>query len=122
MLKLLSSLRHLYKVSSPTHTLSLSSQSVRRKALTRFVSSAPAELHDFMGEEAGRAIGMPLTAFTDEAYKGLVEGKDQIVIGTIADEKTFHEVVDKRRALFTDLGNRMRGLELGSRFEKGEGK
>lgn len=51
-----------------------------------------------MGEDKGRALGMPLGAFTDEAYKGLEAGKDQIVIGSIGPPEVFNDIVDKRRA------------------------
>ena len=43
-----------------------------------------AELHDAeMGEAAGRTFGMPLDAFTDEAWSRLRAGDDEIIIGTI---------------------------------------
>ena len=61
-----------------------------------------------MGEERGRNLGMPLAAFTDEAYKGLTSGKDQIVIGAMVD--VFPEIVEKRRAGFDELATKMRGL------------
>ncbi|KAL8709218.1 MAG: hypothetical protein Q9220_005960 [cf. Caloplaca sp. 1 TL-2023] len=55
------------------------------------------ELHDYMGDR-GRSMGMPLDAFTNEAYASLASGKDQIIIGAIGDAGTFNEMVDKRRA------------------------
>ena len=61
-----------------------------------------------MGEEAGRALGMPVDQFTDEAFKGLESGSDQIVIGSIGPAETFNEIIDKRRAAFTSLANMMR--------------
>ncbi len=56
-----------------------------------------AELHDYMGGERGRALGMPIDKFTDAAYRGLASGRDQIIIGSIGPEETFHEIIDKRR-------------------------
>lgn len=67
-----------------------------------------AELHDYMGEEQGRNLGMPVDKFTDTAYKGLVSGKDQIIIGTVGPEETFHEIVDKRRTAFENLAKIIR--------------
>jgi len=67
------------------------------------------ELHDYMGEEKGRQLGMPLGQFTDAAYEGLVAGKDQIVIGAIGPADTFNEIIDKRRNTFTFLAKMMRG-------------
>ncbi|BAE59277.1 unnamed protein product [Aspergillus oryzae RIB40] len=61
------------------------------------------ELHDYMTPEVGRKIGMPLDQFIDEAFAGLQAGKDQVVVGSIADEKTFYEVLNNRRAMFETL-------------------
>ena len=62
-----------------------------------------AELHDYRGEEAGRAMGMPLDKFTDLAYEGLASGKDHINVGGIGDAKQFNEMVEKRREVFDGL-------------------
>lgn len=62
-----------------------------------------------MGEEAGRNLGMPLDAFTEEAYKALAEGHDQIVIGSVGPAETFNEIIDKRRSAFGGLAKMMRG-------------
>ncbi|OJJ04189.1 hypothetical protein ASPVEDRAFT_135508 [Aspergillus versicolor CBS 583.65] len=84
-----------------------------RHSKTKVIEISPppvqTELHDYMGEEAGRGMGMPLDAFTQQAYEGLVEGKDQIVIGSIGSAETFHEIIDKRRAAFADLARVIRG-------------
>jgi hypothetical protein len=53
-----------------------------------------------MGEDHGRQLGMPLGAFTDEAYKGLASGNDQIIIGAVGPADTFNEIIDKRRTAF----------------------
>lgn len=63
-----------------------------------------------MGEEAGRKLGMPLDVFTEEAYKGLVSGNDQIVIGSVGPADTFNEIIDKRRAAFTSLAKILKGV------------
>ena len=70
---------------------------------------AIAELHDYMGEDAGRQLGMPLDAFTQQVYQGLAEGKDQIVIGSIGPVDTFNGIVDNRRNAFENLSKMMRG-------------
>ena len=61
-----------------------------------------------MGEEQGRNFGMPLKAFTDEAFNGLASGKDQIVIGSLGPADSFHEIVEKRRIAFENFANIMR--------------
>lgn len=66
------------------------------------------ELHDYMGEEKGRALGMPLVKFCDEAYDGLASGKDQVIIGSIGPLEKFLDIVDKRRGTFEFLAKMMR--------------
>ena len=69
-----------------------------------------AELHDkTRGEEAGRAMGMPLDKFTDEAYQGLASGKEAVFVGGIGPGRTFHEAVEKRDEVFMWLAKMMRG-------------
>ncbi|KAK9422933.1 putative Oxidoreductase DltE [Seiridium unicorne] len=72
------------------------------------------ELHDWMGPEKGRALGMPLNEFSDIAYNELVKGDDLIVVGSIATEPrdNYMDLVDKRRTIF----NKLSGALL-SRFE-----
>lgn len=61
-----------------------------------------------MGEE-GRKVGMPLERFTDEAFQGLVEGKDEIIVGGIGPRDVFLDIVDKRRAAATQLAKMLLG-------------
>jgi len=67
------------------------------------------ELHDYMGEEVGRSLGMPLDAFTEEAYKGLTEGKDQIIIGALGPVgPALLEIINKRRTAFETRSGALR--------------
>ena len=66
------------------------------------------ELHDYMGEEKGRKLGMPLPEFCDKAYDGLVQGNDQVVIGSIGPREQFLDIVNKRRGLFDFLAKMMK--------------
>ena len=59
--------------------------------------------------ESGQQLGMPVDAFTDEAYKGLASGSDQIIIGAIGPTDTFNQIIDKRRTAFENLAMMMRG-------------
>ncbi|KAK1142800.1 hypothetical protein N8T08_007234 [Aspergillus melleus] len=61
------------------------------------------ELHDYMTPEVGRNVGMPLDQFINEAFAGLLEGKDQVVVGSIGNAERFHEIVAKRREAFEEL-------------------
>ena len=58
-----------------------------------------------MGADFGRTVGMPLDAFTEEAYNGLVAGNDTTFVGSIGPAETFHEIVEKRVSLFKLLSN-----------------
>ncbi|KAI7785796.1 hypothetical protein LA080_005913 [Diaporthe eres] len=84
-----------------------------RKKPTKIIELYPpvvqTELHDYMGEERGRALGMPLKDFTEVAFKELDKGEDLIVIGSIATEprETYMELVDKRRNIFNKLSGAM---------------
>jgi len=66
------------------------------------------ELHDYMGEEKGRALGMPLAEFCDKACAGLAEGSDQVIIGSIGPQEQFMDIVNKRRGVFEFLAKMMR--------------
>lgn len=65
------------------------------------------ELHDYTGEEKGRALGMPLGEFCDTAYADLSEGSDPIVIGSIGPQEQFLDIVNKRRSVFEFLAKMM---------------
>ncbi|EXJ71736.1 uncharacterized protein A1O5_05545 [Cladophialophora psammophila CBS 110553] len=67
------------------------------------------ELHDYLGAERGRTLGMPIDEFTEAAYEGLASGSDQIVIGSPGPAEIFNDIVDKRRTLFQNLAKRLRG-------------
>ncbi|MCJ1234891.1 hypothetical protein MMC14_002855 [Varicellaria rhodocarpa] len=66
------------------------------------------ELHDNLGEQKGRAFGMPLDEFCNEAYDGLNSGKDQVIIGTIGPQEKFMDIVGQRRDTFELLTKLMR--------------
>ncbi|KAL8835770.1 MAG: hypothetical protein Q9176_006718 [Flavoplaca citrina] len=66
------------------------------------------ELHDYMGQEKGRSLGMPLGQFCDQAYDGLAKGQDQVIIGSIGPQDNFMDVVNKRRGAFDFLAKMIR--------------
>ncbi|KAL8798811.1 MAG: hypothetical protein Q9182_006355 [Xanthomendoza sp. 2 TL-2023] len=66
------------------------------------------ELHDYMGPEKGRALGMPLDAFCDQAYDGLAKGQDQVIIGSVGPQSDFLDIVNKRRGAFDFLAKMIR--------------
>ncbi|EED22572.1 oxidoreductase, short-chain dehydrogenase/reductase family [Talaromyces stipitatus ATCC 10500] len=66
------------------------------------------ELHDYLGAEMGREIGMPLDEYVDITYKRLVAGEDQIIVGSIGPPEIFHDIIRHRRMLSTNLAQMMR--------------
>lgn len=67
-----------------------------------------------MGVENGRALGMPVEKFTEEAYSELLKGDEMVVVGSIATEprEVYMDLVDRRRKIFDKLAGAML-----SRFE-----
>jgi short-subunit dehydrogenase involved in D-alanine esterification of teichoic acids len=62
------------------------------------------ELHDEKHQphnKNGRLMGMPLDEFTDEAYRGLIEGLDQIPVGMA--KKIFEAFETKRQEIFNSF-------------------
>ncbi|KAG7081114.1 short-chain dehydrogenase reductase family [Colletotrichum scovillei] len=76
---------------------------VSKTILTR----PPAELHDYMGEEKGRSMGMPVDAFTNETYKQLVSGTEHILVGSVGPEEPFLQLVKARQKQSDDLSKFM---------------
>ncbi|KAK7926550.1 short-chain dehydrogenase reductase family [Apiospora marii] len=72
------------------------------------------ELHDWMGVENGRALGMPVHEFTEIAYNVLSKGEEMVVVGSIATEprEVYMDLVEHRRKIFDKLAGAML-----SRFE-----
>ncbi|KAJ5770932.1 uncharacterized protein N7511_002983 [Penicillium nucicola] len=66
------------------------------------------ELHDYMGEEKGRSMGMPVAQFTEAAFEGLAAGKETIVIGSAGPAEEFNDLLDKRRIAFNGMTNLIR--------------
>ncbi|MCJ1321743.1 hypothetical protein MMC15_007088 [Xylographa vitiligo] len=96
-------------------TLCLREQLANAGSNVRILEISPppvqTELHDYMGVDRGRSLGMPLDKFCDEAYTGLASGKDQVVIGSIGPQEKFMDIVDKRRSTFEFLANMMRSYQ-----------
>ena len=47
---------------------------------------------------------MPVRAFVDEMYKGLVSGRDQIIIGSIGLTGNSNEIVRQKEGRFSEFG------------------
>ncbi|KAF2260138.1 oxidoreductase [Lojkania enalia] len=60
------------------------------------------EIHDYEMGPNGQKLGMPVSEFTDLAYKELASENEEIIIGSIggSTREQFMEIVDKRREAF----------------------
>lgn len=60
-----------------------------------------------MGEERGRALGMPLDQFTEEAYKGLVENQEQVIVGVPGPtaKEDYAQLLKSRQVIFDSLSD-----------------
>ncbi|KAJ6782162.1 hypothetical protein PWT90_09087 [Aphanocladium album] len=74
--------------------------------------SAPAvqtELHDYMGEEHGRSVGIPLADFIDQVYPQLERSEEHtsvsIPLGVSAED--YHSFVGTRQRMFDQLSDVM---------------
>lgn len=71
------------------------------KVIEIYPPSVQTELHDTKHQpdlKNGHLIGMPLDAFTDEAWSGLAKGEDQIPVGDAKDEFNSFEL--KRQEVY----------------------
>jgi short-subunit dehydrogenase involved in D-alanine esterification of teichoic acids len=74
------------------------------KVIEIFPPAVQTELHDEKHQpdiEDGGNIGMPLKEFTDEAWKGLTDGKDQIPVGFVT--KAFDAFENKRQEMYKQI-------------------
>ncbi|EUC34238.1 hypothetical protein COCCADRAFT_4381 [Bipolaris zeicola 26-R-13] len=74
------------------------------KVIEIFPPAVQTELHDAKHQpdiKDGGNIGMPLSEFTDEAWKGLIEGKEQIPVGFTV--KAFEAFENKRQELWKQV-------------------
>lgn len=64
------------------------------------------ELHDYMGDH-GRSLGMPVDQFIEEAYQGMAQNQEQIVVGVpgTATEEQYKQLLDTRQTIFDSLSN-----------------
>lgn len=60
-----------------------------------------------MGVERGRALGMPLAEFTEQAYAALASGKEEIIVGSLhgASPEDIQVFLEKRKLMFDTMSN-----------------
>lgn len=69
-----------------------------------------AELHDYIGAERGRQMGIPLNEFTDQAWAGLSSGNDEVFVGFLPPKERFFSIAGQRRAACEGLSQRMKQM------------
>ncbi|KAJ5129338.1 Glucose/ribitol dehydrogenase [Penicillium bovifimosum] len=69
------------------------------------------ELHDYMGIEKGRSMGMPAEQYAEYAIQALQRGSDEVLGGSVQPIDNFQELVDKRRKLFNEFAPMLRDVE-----------
>lgn len=69
-----------------------------------------AELHDYMGEERGRAMGMPVDAFVNQVFQQLDQGVEDVVVGTVglSNADDLKTLLECRGRLLGELNTLMR--------------
>jgi short-subunit dehydrogenase involved in D-alanine esterification of teichoic acids len=81
------------------------------KILEIYPPAVQTELHDAKHQpdlKDGHLIGMPLQEFVDEVWRRIVEGEDQIPIGSAKD--IFNAFENKRQELYHDMTELLSGL------------
>lgn len=74
------------------------------KVVEIYPPAVQTELHDAKHQpdlKNGHLIGMPLAEFTEQTWGGLVEGKEQIAVGSA--QEIFDAFEDKRQAAYEKL-------------------
>ncbi|PYH43105.1 oxidoreductase, short-chain dehydrogenase/reductase family [Aspergillus saccharolyticus JOP 1030-1] len=80
------------------------------KVIELFPPAVQTELHDYIGPERGRQMGMPLDEFTDQAWAGLSSGDDEVFVGFIPPKERFFSIARERRAACEDLSQQIKEL------------
>ncbi|KAH7068429.1 hypothetical protein BKA63DRAFT_495071 [Paraphoma chrysanthemicola] len=67
------------------------------------------ELHDYMGADRRRAMGMPVSEFVEKTWPQLQSGQDHVIVGAIGPEEAYLGVVKQRREQFEFLSGMLLG-------------
>jgi short-subunit dehydrogenase involved in D-alanine esterification of teichoic acids len=81
------------------------------KVIEVFPPAVQTELHDYMGADKGRSMGMPLDEFTEKAWQGLANGDDEVNVGHLGPEERFFSITRQRRAATEDVAERLAKMQ-----------
>ncbi|KAL2165534.1 hypothetical protein VTH06DRAFT_835 [Thermothelomyces fergusii] len=65
------------------------------------------ELHDYLGPEVGRKMGMPVQEFVDKAWEQLAAGAELVTVGSLAAQASFKDMLETRRTTFENMSSIM---------------
>ncbi|KGO51987.1 Glucose/ribitol dehydrogenase [Penicillium expansum] len=86
-----------------------------RESNVKVIELAPplvsTELHDYMGIEKGRGMGMPVEEYAEDAYQALEMGSDEILGGSVGPTEIFQDLAEKRRQIFDEFAPMLRDLD-----------
>ncbi|KAF9880699.1 short-chain dehydrogenase reductase family [Colletotrichum karsti] len=92
-------------LSSFVYSLRQQLQNSSTKVTEIWAPAVQTELHDYMGEERGRAIGIPVQEFTDKTYAQLVAGSEDVLVGSVGAEGPYLEIWNARKKHSNDVSN-----------------
>lgn len=75
------------------------------------ITSPAAELHDYMGLEKGRGMGMPVEQYAEDAYRALEMGSDEMLGGSVGPTEVFQDLADTRRKIFDEFAPMLRYVD-----------
>ncbi|QQK42905.1 Glucose/ribitol dehydrogenase [Penicillium digitatum] len=86
-----------------------------RESNVRVIDLAPplvsTELHDYMGLEKGRGMGMPVEQYAEDAYRALEMGSDEMLGGSVGPTEVFQDLADTRRKIFDEFAPMLRYVD-----------
>ncbi|KAJ5603400.1 Glucose/ribitol dehydrogenase [Penicillium hordei] len=78
-----------------------------RESSIKVIDLAPplvsTELHDYMGIEKGRSMGIPVEGYAEHVYQVLENGSDEVIGGGVGPTEVFRDLNDKRRQVFDEV-------------------
>ncbi|CAI7618185.1 unnamed protein product [Penicillium glandicola] len=86
-----------------------------RESNVKVIDLAPplvsTELHDYMGIDKGRGMGMPVEQYAEDAYQALETGSDEILGGSVGPTEVFQDLADRRRKIFDEIAPMLRDVD-----------
>nr|XP_036589881.1 short-chain dehydrogenase reductase family [Colletotrichum truncatum]KAF6801886.1 short-chain dehydrogenase reductase family [Colletotrichum truncatum] len=75
------------------------------KVIEIWAPAVQTEIHDYMGKERGRAIGMPVQSFVEEAFEQFLAGAEDVIVGSVGPEEQYLSLFKSRKEQADDFAN-----------------